>query len=103
MEFTMFTRKPFSVSAIQITDENLDDIASLIGEVKEKDGVRFIALDKRIIPNIHRAFVGWWITKMGDNLRCYSPKVFEDQFEPSAETEMTVYPLKEEASVLTIN
>lgn len=81
MNFTTFSRKPFTVEAVEITEENLDDIAKLIGEVKEKDGVKYIAVEKRIVPNIHRAYVGWWVTRMGDNLRCYSPKIFTDQFE----------------------
>lgn len=87
MEFTgTYSRKPFVVEAIQITEENIDELAALpLGEVKEKDGSKFIALDKRIVPNIHRAFVGWWVTRMDDNLRCYSPKIFEEQFEEASE------------------
>ena len=82
MEFTgTYTRKPFAVEAIEITEENIALLAPLLGELKEKDGVPFIALDKRIVPNIHRAFIGWWVTRMDDNLRCYSPKIFEEQFE----------------------
>lgn len=89
MDFTgTYTRKPFAVEAIEITEENIALLAPLLGELKEKDGVPFIALDKRIVPNIHRAFIGWWVTRMDDNLRCYSPKIFEEQFEPaSAEVE----------------
>lgn len=84
MNFQTFTRKPFVVEAVEITEENIDDIAKMIGvdgEVREKDGVKYIVIDKRIVPNIHRAVPGWWLTRMGDNLRCYSPKIFTDQFE----------------------
>jgi hypothetical protein len=80
-EFTIFNRKPFSVEAVQITEENIDTLGPLVGEVKEKDGEKYIALDRRIVPNVRRAFAGWWITRMNDNLRCYSPKIFEEQFD----------------------
>jgi len=87
MEFTHFVRKPFMVTATQITAENIGDIASSlgIGELKEKDGVPYIALDRRVIPNIRKAYIGWWITKLDDNIRCYSQKVFENEFVPYAE------------------
>lgn len=81
MDFQTFSRKPFAVEAVQITEENIEEVAKLIGEVRVKDDVKYIALDKRIVPNIHRAYVGWWLTRMADNLRCYSPKIFEEQFE----------------------
>ena len=84
-EFTMFTRKPFAVEAVQITEENIAELAPLVGELQNKDGELFIRLDKRIVPNIHRAYVGWWITQMEDNLRCYSAKIFEDQFEAASD------------------
>jgi hypothetical protein len=80
----MFTRKPFVVEAIQITEENIAELAPLVGELQSKDDELFIRLDKRIVPNIHRAYVGWWITRMEDNLRCYSAKIFEDQFEAAS-------------------
>ena len=84
MEFNTYTRRPFVVEAMEITDENIEEVAKMIGingEVREKDDIKFIAVDKRIVPNIHRATAGWWLTRMGDNLRCYSPKIFNEQFE----------------------
>lgn len=80
MEFTEFVRRPFKVEAIRITEENIDEIAPLIGEVKTKGNEKFILLDKRIVPSMSRAFVGWWVTKFNDNLRCYSNKIFQEQF-----------------------
>jgi hypothetical protein len=88
MIFNTYTRKPFVVEAVEITDENIEDVAKMIGvegEVREKDGAQYIVVDKRIVPNIHRASAGWWLTRMGDNLRCYSPKIFTEQFELASE------------------
>lgn len=80
MEFNQYVRRPFAVEAVEITEKNLNDIAKLVGTVRTLDGVTFIALDRRIIPNIRRAYVGWYLTRLGDNYRCYSPVVFESQF-----------------------
>ena len=82
LTFNSFVRRPFLVAAVQITADNIDQLAGMLGEVKEKeDGEKHILLDRRIVPNIKRAFIGWWVTKLDDNLRCYSPKVFEREFE----------------------
>lgn len=80
INFTSFVRRPFVVEAVQITEENIDELAAMLGEVKIKDDEKHILLDRRIVPNIKRAFIGWWVTKLDDNLRCYSPKVFEKEF-----------------------
>ena len=86
-EFSAFVRKPFAVMATAVTDENIDELAKLVGEVRVKNGEKYIALDRRIVPNVGRAYVGWFLTKLGDNLRCYSPKVFKEQFMPMPDTD----------------
>lgn len=78
--FDRFIRTPFAVDAVLITTENIDELAKLVGDVRTKGDEKYIALDRRIVPNVGRAYVGWWLTRLGDNLRCYSPKVFKEQF-----------------------
>ena len=78
--FFSFVRKPFLVEAVQITEANIDALAALLGEIKEKDGEKCIVIDRRVVPNIKKAYVGWWVTRLDENLRCYSPKVFEKEF-----------------------
>ena len=78
--FHSFVRKPFLVEAVQITKENIGALAQLLGELKEKDGEQWILIDRRIVPNIKKAYVGWYVTRLDDNLRCYSPKVFDKEF-----------------------
>ena len=80
MQFDRFIRKPFSVEAVQISYDNIEQIAGVLGELKEKDGEKWIAIDRRLVPNIRKAYVGWWVTKMDENYRAYSPKVFEKEF-----------------------
>jgi len=85
MEFSQYVRRPFKVDAIEITADNIDEIADLgLGEVREseKDGKPYISLNRRVVPNVARAYLGWWITKMDDNYRCYSPKAFKAQYLP---------------------
>lgn len=80
MEFTHFVRRPFAVEAVEITEANLQEVAKLVGTVRTLDGVTFISCDRRIVPNIRRAYVGWYLTRLGDSFRCYSPTVFLSQF-----------------------
>lgn len=81
MEYSPYVRKPFTVEAVQITEENIEEVAELVGEIKEKDGQKYIALNWRAVPGVNRAYVGWYLTRFGDNLRCFSPKIFKEQFE----------------------
>lgn len=81
MEFTTFVRKPFTVEAVEVTLENMEELAPLIGAVAETDdGKKFILVNKRLVPNVYRVWPGFWVTKMGDNIHCYSKKVFNKQF-----------------------
>lgn len=80
MEFNQYVRRPFTVEAIEITAENIEEVAALVGKLQTKGETTFIALNRRIVPNIGRAYVGWYLTRLGDNYRCYAPKVFKGQF-----------------------
>jgi hypothetical protein len=86
LPFSQFVRTPFSVEALIITEENIESVARLVGTVRVKNDEKYIALDRRVVPNISRAYIGWYLTRLGDNLRCYSPKVFMEQFEPMPDT-----------------
>lgn len=83
MELKQFVRKPFTVEAIEITTENIANLAPLIGTLEKKDnGTPFIRVDREKVPNLFRVYPGFWMTKMGDNIRCYSKKIFKEQFTP---------------------
>lgn len=90
MEFIKFIRRPFEVDALEITEENIREVAKLIafGNVRKKDGAHFIIVDRRIIPGgIERVYPGWFLTKMGNNYRCYAPTLFNAQFLENAPEE----------------
>ena len=81
MEFNEYVRKPFLVEAVEITEENIGEVAKYVGELREKDdGTPFIYVDRRLVPNIFRVYPGFYMTRMGDHIRCYSRKVFNEQF-----------------------
>lgn len=79
-----FVRKPFTVQAIQVTDENMQALCDQfkLGRVQPKRGteLQYIIVDKEVVPNVFRIHAGFWLTKMGNNIRAYSAKTFSDQF-----------------------
>jgi hypothetical protein len=81
VDFQSFVRKPFEVEAIEITTENIEELAPLVGELRHKgNGTPYIHVDRKLVPNIFQVFPGFWLTKMGDNVRCYSRRIFNEQF-----------------------
>lgn len=81
MEFTTYVRKPFVVQAIEVTAENINEVAKYIGDVREReDGTQYILVDRRLVPNVFKVYPGFFMTKMGENIRCYSRKIFREQF-----------------------
>lgn len=82
LDFKTFGRRPFYVDAVQVTEQNIEEVAKFVGEMRAKDdGTPYILVDRRVVPNVHRVYPGWWMTKMGDNVRCYSGRIFDEQFE----------------------
>jgi len=87
MHFTTFVRKPFSVKAVEVTTENIAEIAKYVGDLKEKeDGTPYILVDQRMVPNVERVYPGFYMTKMGENVRCYSRRIFREQFTEQNDT-----------------
>lgn len=81
MEFTTFVRKPFVVDAVEVTTENIGEVAKYVGDLREKeDGTPYILVDRRLVPNVFRVYPGFFMTRMGENVRCYSKKIFKEQF-----------------------
>lgn len=85
MEMTTYLRRPFYIEAVEITKENIAEVAKLVGELREGDQGPYIQVDRNILPNMHQVYVGFFMTKMGKNVRCYSPELFHEQFTPKTE------------------
>lgn len=81
MEFEEFARRPFVVEALEVTTENIEEIAAFVGTLQKKeDGTPYIQVDRRLVPTIYRVYPGFWVTRFGDNIRCYSRKIFLEHF-----------------------
>jgi hypothetical protein len=81
VNFTTYVRKPFIVDAVEVTNDNIAEVAKYVGDLREKeDGTPYILVDRRLVPNVFRVYPGFFMTKMGENVRCYSRKIFKDQF-----------------------
>lgn len=85
LNLTRYARKPFVVEAVEVTRENIEEVAKYVGDLKVKDDdeqTPYILVDKRLVPNIYRVYPGYFLTRMGDNIRCYTNRVFLEQFVP---------------------
>ena len=81
IEYTDFVRKPFVVKVVEITEDNISEIAEEIGHLKNKeDGTPYISVRKGAVPNVSKVFPGWFMTRHGKRTHCYAPKVFHQQF-----------------------
>lgn len=81
MEFVTHVRKPFPVEAVEITADNIEEVATYVGDLRNKeDGTPYILVDRRLVPNVAKVYIGFFMTKMGENVRCYSRKIFHEQF-----------------------
>lgn len=93
LETKEFFRKPFVVEAVQITTDNIVELAPLIGQLREKEnGTPYILVNRDLIKNVVKVFPGYWYAIMGENTRCYSERVFAEQFievNPSLEIMIT--------------
>ena len=82
MEFEEYVHKPYVVRAIQLTKDNMEELAPLIGVlVRPKRSPAFIEVDRKKVPVISKVFAGYWITDLDGSIRCYSPRTFREQFD----------------------
>lgn len=101
MELNKYVRKPFLIEAVEVTKENIGEVAKLVGTLRQKNnGDPYIQVDRLLVPSVDRVYPGFWMTKMSGNIRCYANKTFLSQFVPSTpEIEAWVDFLNEEPQV----
>jgi hypothetical protein len=79
--FESYIRKPFDVAAIQITDDNIEELSKFIGTLEMQENGRYVInVDRKLIRNLDKVYSGYWLTKMGTTLRCYSQNAFAKHF-----------------------
>lgn len=92
MQTQMFMSKPFEVNAVQITLENIDEVASWSGGTIEQMTVKLVGAETQLPcirldsrgnhrnPNF-KACLGYWIVERKGNFRIYKPHQFEQAFD----------------------
>lgn len=83
-----YVRKPFYIDAIQITAENIEQVAEWCqGEIRADDHEDFQYVKVRVHRPLNerqtKAFVGDWILYAGTGYKVYTPKAFQASFEPA--------------------
>ena len=83
LKYETFVRTPFKIEAVEVTDENLNQIADMLGSkvfTDTRTGNNFIGVDNDKMPGIYRIYAGFWVTKMGHRYRAYSQQRFLKEF-----------------------
>lgn len=77
------------MEAVEITADNIEEAAKSIGELRyNAENDPFIVVDNRIVSNVERVFIGFWMTRYNRRIHCYSRRSFYMQF--IAEDENTI-------------
>lgn len=86
-----YTRKPFNVDAIQVTAENMADVAAwCMGEIRQvtQKGTNrstdyiLVRVLRPLTPRQTQAFVGDWILYAGTGYKVYPNEAFLKNFDP---------------------
>jgi len=96
METQKFTRKPFSLEAVQVTPTNINEVAKWCGgtvapaDYKMMGGVHKMAQGSIMLPKqgpksnkTHRVLIGHWITKHREQFRNWTLEAFQASFTPA--------------------
>lgn len=83
-----YIRKPFTVNAVQVTLDNMEEVAKWCGGeiIIEKRGGRLIQyikvdVNRPLNDRQTKAFVEDWVLEAGTGYKCYSKKSFPSSFE----------------------
>lgn len=86
-----FERLPFTIQAVQVTPENIRQVAKWCrGQVKTagRRGIqKYIQVEVKRALNERqtKAYVGDWVLKAGTGFKVYTPKAFEESFRKKME------------------
>lgn len=85
IEVNFYRRKTFFVTAVQVTEENMKDVADWCAGkvVHTASDKKFIKVDvkRALSPRQKQAFVGDWVLSNGKGFKVYTKSAFERNFE----------------------
>lgn len=88
MQTNTYVRKPFKVEGIQVTDENMHEVAEWCKGTLERDNQEkpYIAVPvlKPVSERQKTAFVGDWVLKFNNGFKVFNDKAFHGSFETEA-------------------
>lgn len=79
-----YNRKSFPVDAIQVTSENMTEVAEWCKGTINDEGV-YISVDVKnpLTTKQTQAFVGDWVLKAPKGFKVYTDRAFSKNFEPA--------------------
>ena len=83
MQTTKYTRKSFDVDAVQVTAENMSEVADWCnGTIVENEQGNYIKvkIHRPLSERQTRAFAGDWVLFAQNGFKVYTPKAFENGF-----------------------
>lgn len=84
IETSKYARKPFEVDAVQVTAENMEEVAQWCeGEVTSEGDAKFVKVNVVQVLNERqtKAFVGDWVLFARNGYKVYTEKAFKKSFE----------------------
>jgi hypothetical protein len=92
LEISKYVRKPFHIDAVQVTAENIADIAAWAeGDVRsDSENAKYVKVrvHRPLNDRQTKAYIGDWVLYAGTGFKVYTPKAFANSFEP-ASTQLT--------------
>lgn len=92
LETFRYARKPFFVDAVQVTAENISEVAKWCnGDVRtDNTGAKYVKVRVHMPKNPRQtqAFVGDWVLFAGTGYKVYTPKAFVGSFERAADEDV---------------
>lgn len=86
MQTTMYTRKPLLVEAIQVTEENIYDVAAWCGGDVYTAQNKKKTIQVKVLHPLHskqtKAQAGDWVLKSAQGYKIYADTAFQKGFEP---------------------
>ena len=80
-----YTRKPFEIQAVRVTEENMEDVAKWCGGeiLTTEAGKRYIKVDvtRPLNEKQTKAFAGDWALKVKSSIKVYTHKAFTHCFD----------------------
>ena len=84
MQTTKYTRKTFDVDAVQVTAENMAEVAEWcsgkLGQDDKDQAFIKVKIHRPLSERQTRAYVGDWVLFAQNGFKVYTPKAFENGF-----------------------